>query len=117
MPTRDVAGDVWLSEGDTQYPPYAFGFVSGSRGGPMRRARQIPFQMGVGMRGAWRTFQKTLWVADPFTGVLVPISDPFQSPAQVWEADGGTSVSYSMYSALWTIANEEAGVALDQAAP
>jgi len=35
----------------------------------------------------------------------------------VWQVWGGTSVACPMFSALWAIANQEAGVALGQAAP
>lgn len=57
------------------------------------------------------------WLADPFTGAAVLISEPGQLPLQVWSVIGGTSLSTPMFSALWAIANEEAGEPLGQAAP
>ena len=57
------------------------------------------------------------WLADPFTGGVVLISEPTQIPEQIWYAVGGTSLSTPMFSALWAIANQEAGTALGQAAP
>ncbi len=57
------------------------------------------------------------WLADPFTGGIIVISQTGQLPLQIWYVVGGTSLSTPMFSALWAIANQEAGVALGQAAP
>ena len=45
------------------------------------------------------------------------ISQTGQIPEQLWFAVGGTSLSTPMFSALWAIANQEAGTPLGQAAP
>jgi subtilase family serine protease len=96
-------------------PPLDFGFVYGSGGGPSGVFAKPSFQAGV--PGTMRQLPDVSWVADPFTGVVVLITESGQFPAQVWYAVGGTSVSCPMFSGLWAIANEEAGVALGQAAP
>jgi len=66
--------------------------------------------------GKYRQVPDIAWLADPFTGAVIAISVPGQSPALVWQVYGGTSLACPMFSALWAIANEEAGAALGQAA-
>jgi subtilase family serine protease len=56
------------------------------------------------------------WLADPFTGAVIAISVPGQDPEVVWQVWGGTSLACPMFSALWAIANQEAGAPLGQAA-
>ena len=67
--------------------------------------------------GKYRQVPDISWLADPFTGVAILISVPGQVPEQVWQVWGGTSVACPMFSALWAIANQEAGAPLGQAAP
>ena len=56
------------------------------------------------------------WLADPFTGGLVEVTmNPSQGP--VLQVYGGTGLACTMFSALWAIANQEAGSPLGQAAP
>jgi subtilase family serine protease len=55
-------------------------------------------------------------LADPFTGAVILITIPGQLPSQVWQVYGGTSLATPMFSALWAIANEEAGAPLGLAA-
>jgi len=70
--------------------------------------------------GKDRLLPDVSWVADPYTGVAILISIPFQNPSQVWQTIGGTSVATPMFSGLWAIANQESeangGPALGQAA-
>lgn len=108
-------------------PPEAFGFLGGAGGGPSNCVTQD--SSGNCLSGfAKPAYQKALpgttrqlpdvsWLADPYTGVAILISVPGQVPEQVWQVWGGTSVATPMFSALWAIANQEAGVALGQAAP
>jgi subtilase family serine protease len=96
-------------------PPGSEGFVFGAGGGPSGVFPKPSFQTGV--PGTMRQLPDISWVADPFTGVVILISEPGEIPTQVWEAIGGTSVACPMFSGLWAIANEEAGAALGQAAP
>lgn len=49
--------------------------------------------------------------------MAILISVPGSIPEQVWQVYGGTSVAAPMFSALWAIANQEAGVPLGAAAP
>jgi subtilase family serine protease len=67
--------------------------------------------------GKNRMVPDVAWLADPFTGAVIAISVPGQQPSQVWEVVGGTSLAAPMFSALWAIANEEAGKPLGLAAP
>jgi subtilase family serine protease len=74
-----------------------------------------PYQKGV--LGKWRQVPDISWLADPFTGGVIAISVPFQIPSLTWQVWGGTSLACQMFSALWAIANQEAGAPLGIAAP
>jgi subtilase family serine protease len=100
---------------DPPQPLNFYGFGGGSGGGPSAFFAKPSFQKGV--PGKFRQVPDVSWLADPFTGVVILISEPDQVPAQVWYAIGGTSLSTPTFSALWAIANQEAGTALGQAAP
>jgi len=107
-------------------PPLDFGFIGGAGGGPSNCAVQDskgnclagfpkpPFQKNLA--GKYRQVPDIAWLADPFTGAVIAISVPGQVPEQVWQVWGGTSVACPMFSALWAIANQEAGTPLGQAA-
>ena len=69
------------------------------------------------LAGKYRQAPDISWLADPYTGVAILISVPGSIPEQVWQVYGGTSVAAPMFSALWAIANQEAGVPLGAAAP
>jgi subtilase family serine protease len=122
--------EVLLAEtGFISDPPasQAFGFIGGAGGGASNCAFQdANFNCLSGfpkpsfqkhLPGKARQLPDISWLADPFTGVAILISIPGQLPEQVWQVWGGTSVACPMFSALWAIANQEAGVALGQAAP
>jgi subtilase family serine protease len=96
-------------------PPADYGFIYGSGGGPSGVFAKPSFQSGL--PGTWRQLPDISWLADPYTGAVILITQPGQSPSQVWLAYGGTSLSTPTFSGLWAIANEEAGAALGQAAP
>jgi subtilase family serine protease len=115
-------------EGEVFDPPLAFGFNGGSGGGPSTCATQDsegnclagfpkPWYQKVGVPGKYRQLPDISWVADPFTGVVIAITVPGQVPSLLWQVWGGTSVACPMFSGLWAIANQEAGVPLGQAAP
>jgi subtilase family serine protease len=107
-------------------PPLDFGFYAGSGGGESNCAIQDSSGACVsgfakpsfqsGLPGKARLVPDISWIADPFTGVAILISVPGNVPEQVWQVYGGTSVACPMFSGLWAIANQEAGVALGQAA-
>ena len=95
-------------EGFVADPPTyeSFGFIGGSGGGPSAVFARPSYQSKLG--GKFRQVPDISWLADPYTGVAILVSIPYQQPAQVWEVYGGTSVSVQMFGALWAIANEEA---------
>ena len=96
--------------------PYDFyGFHGGAGGGPSVFFSKPSFQKSVA--GKYRQVPDISWLADPFTGAVIVVSQPGQVPEQVWYATGGTELATPMFSALWAIANQEAGTALGQAAP
>jgi len=120
-----------LAEDGTVFdPPLAFSFYGGAGGGPTNCAVQDEFgdclagfpkpSFQTGVPGPYRQVPDVSWLADPFTGVAVLVSIPGNTPEQVWQIWGGTSVACPMFSGLWAIANEEAlaggGTLLGQAA-
>ncbi|MBV8569910.1 MAG: S8/S53 family peptidase [Acidobacteriaceae bacterium] len=95
-------------------PPFASGF-RGSGGGESAVFPKPPYQNSL--PGTQRQLPDISWLADPFTGGVILITQPGQFPPQAWYAVGGTSLACPMFSALWAIANQEAGLPLGQAAP
>jgi subtilase family serine protease len=93
-------------------PPLNFGFQFGSGGGASGFFNKPTFQKKVS--GKWRSLPDISWLADPYTGVEIVLFDGAGEAIAVY---GGTSLATPMFSALWAIANQEAGVALGQAAP
>jgi subtilase family serine protease len=67
--------------------------------------------------GKYRQLPDISWLADPFTGAAIVISNPGSIPEQVFQVFGGTSLATPMFSGLWAIAQQEAGAPLGQAAP
>jgi subtilase family serine protease len=96
--------------------PVLGGFISGALGGPSAYFAKPSFQQAA-VSGTQRAIPDFSWVADPYTGLIALASTFTQEPPQSWLAFGGTGVATSMFSALWAIANQKAGVALGQAAP
>jgi len=121
-------------EGLVPDPPAngANGFIGGSGGGASNCASQsVDPKTGIvtclagflkpafqsKLPGKYRQLPDVSWLADPFAGVAILITVPGNFPPQVWQVWGGTSVATPMFSALWAIANQEAGAPLGQAAP
>jgi subtilase family serine protease len=96
-------------------PPYNIGFYFGAGGGPSAVFAKPAYQSAL--KGPARLLPDVSWLADPYTGGVIVISEPFQYPEQTYQVYGGTSLACPMFSALWAIANQVAGVALGQAAP
>jgi len=96
-------------------PPLNLGFVFGAGGGPSAVFSKPSFQSTL--HGKHRLLPDISWLADPFTGGVIAITSPFTYPPLQWTVYGGTSLATPMFSALWAIANQEAGVPLGQAAP
>jgi subtilase family serine protease len=114
-------------EGTVFDPPLFFGFIGGAGGGPSNCVfADVNFNCTGGflkpsyqkkLPGKWRQVPDVSWLADPFTGGVIAISVPFQIPSLTWQVWGGTSLACPMFSALWAIANQEAGAPLGLAAP
>jgi subtilase family serine protease len=100
---------------DPPYPPDFGDYYSGSGGGASTFFAKPSFQKGV--PGKYRQEPDISWLGDPYTGAVIVVSQPEQYPPQVWYASAGTELSTAMFSALWAIANQEAGTPLGQAAP
>ncbi|MBZ5689242.1 MAG: S53 family peptidase [Acidobacteriia bacterium] len=109
-------------------PPLTFGFIGGSGGGVSNCVTYDPVTFACLTGFAKPAYQKKLpgkyrqlpdvsWLADPYTGGVIAISIPFQIPSLTWQVWGGTSLACPMFSALWAIANQEAGAPLGLAAP
>jgi subtilase family serine protease len=93
-------------------PPVRAGFIGGSGGGPSKFFGKPKFEIGV--PGTQRQIPDISWLADPFTGGEIVTSSGGRLVVQVI---GGTSLSAPMFSGLWAIANQEAGMPLGQVAP
>jgi subtilase family serine protease len=117
-------------EGLVLDPPLVYGFIGGAGGGPSNCAFQddsvTPPTCLAGfakpsyqkkLPGKYRQLPDVSWLADPYTGAVIAITVPGNVPSLEWQVWGGTSVSCPMFSALWAIANQEAGAPLGQAAP
>jgi subtilase family serine protease len=98
-----------------EYPSDSGGFYAGSGGGASEFFAKPSYQKHL--PGPARQVPDISWLADPFTGAYIAISEPFTIPELQYEAIGGTSLACPMFSALWAIANQEAGQPLGQAAP
>ena len=97
-------------------PPLPFGFQEGSGGGTSVVFAKPQYQKNL--PGNFRMVPDISMNADPETGVEI-IFTPDQIPGdpQAVAVFGGTSLSCPMFSGLWAIANQAAGVPLGQAAP
>lgn len=93
-------------------PPLNFGFQFGSGGGNSAFFSRPSFQKKLSGKG--RGLPDISWLADPYTGAEIVLFDGAGEAVAVY---GGTSLATPMFSALWAIANQEAGVPLGQAAP
>jgi subtilase family serine protease len=120
---------VLLAEEGTIFnPTYQLGSVFGSGGGPSSCLVKDPVTGACIsgfpkpnyqhlLPGQVRQLPDISWLADPFTPAVIYITQPGYYPPQIWEGIGGTSLACPMFSALWAIANQEAGAELGQAAP
>jgi subtilase family serine protease len=96
-------------------PPTDSGFFNfGSGGGASAFFKKPWFQSSLPGKG--RQVPDISWLADPFTGGIIAITEGFAYPPLQYTVYGGTSLACPMFSALWAIANQEAGFPLGQAA-
>jgi subtilase family serine protease len=104
-----------VSEGSTPVvPPLNQGFNFGAGGGTSGFFAKPSYQSAL--PGNFRMVPDIAYVADPFTGVEIVITDP-SIGGQVVEVIGGTSLACPMFSGLWAIVNQAAGKPLGQASP
>lgn len=97
-------------------PPLLFGFQSGSGGGTSVFFDKPPYQSSL--PGNFRLVPDIAMNADPQTGVEIIVTlDQIPGDPQSVAVFGGTSLACPMFSGLWAIANQVAGVPLGQAAP
>jgi subtilase family serine protease len=89
-------------------PPIVHGFASGSGGGVSGFITKPSWQKPL--TGSYRQIPDISALADPYTGGITVIG------GQVG-AIGGTSLACPIFSAMWALADEEAGKSLGQAAP
>ena len=96
-------------------PPLQFGFQSGGGGGVSTFFAKPAFQ--AGLPGDFRLLPDISMLADPQTGFeLIVTPDSVPGHPQFVEVFGGTSLSSPMFTAVWAIANQAAGVPLGLAA-
>lgn len=101
---------------DPAFVPIPGGYIYGVIGGRSNYFAKPAFQNGA-VTGTKRGEPDFSWLADPYTGLITVATTSTQEPPQSWFAFGGTGVATAMFSGLWAIANQKAGVALGQAAP
>jgi len=95
-------------------PPLELGFVGGSGGGSSGVWPKPSYQGNL--PGSTRLVPDIGFLADPFTGVEVVLTEPGSTGPSIGVV-GGTSLACPMFSALWTISTQAAGTWLGQAAP
>jgi len=98
-------------------PPLQLGFVGGAGGGTSAVYAKPTFQNSL--PGGFRLVPDVSYLADPYTGVEIICNTGSCSASGNSLAVyviGGTSLACPMFSAMWAIANQKAGVPLGQAA-
>jgi subtilase family serine protease len=96
-------------------PGFFLGFQGGAGGGASGVFPRPAFQSSLSVPGNTRLLPDIAWLADPFTGVEIIMTDPASGQLSV-STIGGTSLACPMFSALMAIASEKAGHGLGQAA-
>ncbi len=107
--------ETLLADEGVYAPALNLGFDFGSGGGNSALFKKPSFQSAL--KGPFRHVPDISWLADPFTGGVIAISEPFQSPSLIYTVYGGTSLACPMVSGLLAIANQAAGTSLGLAAP
>ena len=95
-------------------PPAFEGFQQGGGGGESAYLEKPRWQKAL--VGTGRLLPDVSAVADPFTGAII-VTPNDNGSASVVEVIGGTSLSSPVFSGIWALANQEAGISLGQAAP
>ena len=103
-----------IDAGSVFDPALNFGFGFGSGGGQSGVFAKPSYQSAL--VGKTRKVPDISWLADPFTGGVIAISQAYTDPSLIYEVYGGTSLACPMFSALWAIADQAAGQSLGLAA-
>jgi subtilase family serine protease len=99
--------------GEVLDPPEAYGFIGGGGGGQSVFWAKPSWQASLPGKG--RQTPDVSALADPNTGVTIVVTEGGVQELQCcW---GGTSLSSPIFTAIWAIANQNAGSPLGQAAP
>lgn len=101
-------------------PPLHAGNVGGAGGGESVYFAQpswqnVPTAVGVPGPILGRLVPDVATLADPYTGAVFVYTDPVLG--LIAEPIGGTSLACPIFSGIWALANQKAGVPLGQAAP
>jgi subtilase family serine protease len=94
---------------------YRGSFFGGSGGGDSAAFAKPAYQKRLS--GTARRLPDIAWLADPFTGGIIAITEAGVEPSPVYTVYGGTSLACPMAAALWAIANQAAGGNLGFASP
>ena len=94
-------------------PGFFLGFQFGAGGGASAVFPRPSFQSSLSALGNTRLLPDISWLADPFTGVEIIITDPASGQLSVMVV-GGTSLACPMFSALMAVASEKAGHGWDK---
>jgi subtilase family serine protease len=98
----------------TIFDPPQEEFYGGSGGGTSAYFAKPAYQ--TALPGTKRLMPDVSALADPFTGVEI-VSTDATTGKQFVQVYGGTSVAAPIFSGMWAIVDEAAGVSLGQAAP
>jgi subtilase family serine protease len=102
------------AQGAVAMPPLFDGFNQGGGGGESVYFEKPAYQ--AALPGTGRQLPDVSAVADPQTGAIIVTPNATGSKTVI-EVIGGTSLSSPVFSGIWALANEAAGVRLGQAAP
>lgn len=105
---------TFLAGGSSVFdPPFSIGLIGGGGGGESVFFPKPSWQASLPGKG--RQTPDVSALADPYTGVTIVVTVNGQLQLQCcW---GGTSLSSPIFTAIWAIADQQAGHPLGQAAP
>jgi subtilase family serine protease len=103
---------VFINAGGPFDPPGQIGLLGGSGGGESVYFAKPSWQSKL--PGSGRQVPDVAALADPYTGVAIVITEEGQQ--YFFPGIGGTSLACPIFSAIWTLAIQDAGTGLGQAA-
>jgi subtilase family serine protease len=103
---------VFINDGGVLDPPEEIGLLGGSGGGESIYFLKPSWQSSI--PGVGRQVPDVAALADPYTGVAIVLTEQGE---QFFEPGiGGTSLASPIFSAIWSLAIQDANVGLGQAA-